>query len=99
MILAAFALLVVAFALAMWIGARRQQAALTEQVERLVQAGDRQRRENDGGDLSLGKVPPPVARYLRLALPSTTTIRQVRIQQVGVLRTDVNSQRWTPFEA
>jgi uncharacterized protein DUF6544 len=98
-VLAAVAVLAIPLALAMWIGARRQQAALAEQVRRLVRAGDRQRSESDVGDLGLGNVPPPVARYLRLALPSTKTIRQVRIQQVGTLRTDVNSERWMPFEA
>lgn len=99
MILAAVAVLVMALAVAMWFGAQRQRAALAEQVERLVRAGDRQRSESDVGDRGIGNVPPPVARYLRLALPSTKTIREVRIRQVGTLRTDVNSERWMPFEA
>lgn len=37
---------------AMWIGAQRQRAALAEQVERLVLAGDRQRSESDVSLLS-----------------------------------------------
>jgi uncharacterized protein DUF6544 len=99
MILAAVAVLVMALAVAVWIGAQRQRTALAEQVERLVRAGDRQHSDSDVSDLGLGNVPPPVARYLRLALPSTNTIRQVRIRQVGMLRTDVDSERWMPFEA
>jgi hypothetical protein len=41
----------------------------------------------------------PVARYLRLALPARSFIQEVRIRQVGELRTGVTSGRWLRFEA
>ena len=44
-------------------------------------------------------LPAPVERYLRWAVPAGKIIREVRVQQVGTLRTHVRSQRWLPFEA
>jgi len=47
----------------------------------------------------LTALPAAVKRYLRWALPSQKLIREVRLKQVGTLRTDVRSERWMPFEA
>jgi hypothetical protein len=44
-------------------------------------------------------IPAPVAKYLRVALPTPKDIQQVRMRQTGTLRTDVASDRWLPFEA
>lgn len=95
----ALGVVVIVLVLATWIGSRRQQGELAAEVDRLVRAGATQGAETHSGDLGLENVPAPVARYLRLALPNPTHIRQVRMQQVGMLRTDVSSERWMPFEA
>jgi hypothetical protein len=44
-------------------------------------------------------LPEPVDRYLRWSLPRAKSIHTVRLSQVGTLRTDVQSDRWMPFEA
>jgi hypothetical protein len=47
-----------------------------------------------------GDLPPPVARYLKHALPDTSRrIRAARFAQEGVLRTYGNSERWMAFTA
>lgn len=88
-----------ALAAATWIGARRQQTALAAQVNRLIRAGAGEGAAIYTGDRRTDDVPAPVARYLRLALPTLTHIQEVRIRQIGTLRTDVNSEHWMPFEA
>jgi hypothetical protein len=98
MILAGVGVVVIVLVMALSIGARRQQRALSAEVDRLMQA----RAEPDEatrGSRDLEAVPGPVARYLRLALGTTTHIQEVRISQIGTLRTDVRSERWMPFEA
>ena len=99
MIVGALAVVVIALVVATWIGSGRQQAALAAAVDDLVRAGVRQRTDIRATDLGLENVPAPVARYLRLALPTPTRIQQVRMQQVGTLRTDASSERWMAFEA
>jgi len=99
MILGVIALIVIALAIATWVGSRRQQATLEAQVDRLIRAGAGDSAETPDGNLALDDVPAPVARYLRLALRSPTRIRQLRMHQVGTLRTDVSSGRWMPFDA
>lgn len=48
----------------------------------------------------LARLPAPVQRYLRLALPvPTPPIRVARFAQAGVLRSDPASARWLPFQA
>jgi hypothetical protein len=96
MIAGALAVAVLALAVATWIGSRRQQKALAAELDRLIRGGAVRAQ---AGTLGLEHVPAPVARYLRLALPSLQTIRQVRIQQTGALRTDASSARWMPFDA
>ena len=98
MILKTVVVPLVALALATWIGAQRQKSALSAQIERLMQAGaagGASTRTRDPPE----NVPAAVARYLRLALPTPKHIKEVRIRQLGTLRTDVNSERWMPFEA
>jgi hypothetical protein len=99
MILGGLALMFVAFGVAIWAGARRQQNTLTAQVDRLIQTATKQGSEAYTTDRSLDTIPAPVARYLRLATPKPTRIEQVQIHQIGTLRTDVRSERWLPFEA
>jgi Family of unknown function (DUF6544) len=99
MILGAFAIMFVTVVVAVWIGSRRQQSALSAQVDRLVLAGTGQGATRDTAAPGLETVPAPVARYLRLALPSQKHIQEVRIRQTGTLRTDATSERWMPFEA
>jgi hypothetical protein len=90
--------LVVATLGAAWIGARRQQSALSAQLDRLREAGT-VRAEAAATAESLEAVPAPVARYLRLVLRNTNEIQEVRLRQVGTLRSDVSSDRWMPFVA
>ncbi len=99
MIAGALAVVVIALVIATWIGSGRQKAALAAAVDDLIRAGARQRRDIRTTDVGLENVPAPVARYLRLALPTPIRIQQVRMQQVGTLRTDASSERWMAFEA
>lgn len=91
--------LVVATLGAVWIGARRQQSALSAQLDRLREAGIA-RAAVAGRDVdSLETVPAPVARYLRRVLRTTNEIQEVQLRQIGTLRADLNSDRWMPFVA
>jgi hypothetical protein len=91
--------LVVVASVAMWIGTRRQRSALATEIERLFRAGQAHAPTLAIGDEALGDLPPPVARYLRLALPLRKAIQEVRITQIGTLRTDASAERWMAFEA
>jgi hypothetical protein len=91
------ALAVVAI-MAMWLGTRRQRRELTADNERLIRAGDAPAPSLASGE-ALAGLPAPVARYLRLALPIGKTIQDVRISQVGTLRTDATAGRWMAFQA
>jgi hypothetical protein len=99
MMLGIFTIIGVVVAVAMWVGSRQQQSALSAEIDRLVQGSAAPRPAVGADDRSLDDLPAPVARYLRLALPNTKNLREVRIRQTGTLRTDINSQRWMPFEA
>jgi hypothetical protein len=92
-------LLLVALIAALWIGSRRQRRALSTQVARLIRAGTVDAGPRMVGQELLDDVPVPVARYLRLALPTQKHIQEVRIGQVGELRTDARNKRWMAFEA
>jgi uncharacterized protein DUF6544 len=98
MLLVAMAV-VVSTVVAMWIGTRRQRSALTADTERLIRAGAAHAARSAIGEQALAGLPPPVARYLRLALPVEKAIQQVRITQTGTLRTDATAERWMAFEA
>ena len=98
MILAGIAIVCVAFLIAGWIGARRQQSTLSAQIDRLRRAATAQAAAQSATP-RLDELPAPVERYLRLALASTNNIQEVRIRQTGTLRTDVASERWMSFEA
>ena len=88
---------VAAVGLALVVGARRQQRALVADVDRLLgDAGAATRQASRLDDLD---APPPVVRYLRQALLSNASIRLVRLQQIGRLRTDARGDRWMAFEA
>jgi hypothetical protein len=98
MILTGIAIVVVAVLIAVGIGTRRQQAALSGQIDRLRRAATAHAAAQSATP-RLDDLPAPVARYLRLALPATKHIQEVRIRQTGTLRTDVSSERWMSFEA
>ena len=98
MLFFAVAVLVIG-AVATRIGARRQQSALAADTERLIRAGGANDAVARRESLDLGDLPPPVRRYLRLALPSPTHIQEVHIRQTGSLRTDATSERWMSFDA
>jgi hypothetical protein len=91
--------LVVVAGVAMWIGTRRQRSALTADTERLIRAGAARASSRAIGGEALADLPPPVARYLRLALPAGKAIQEARLTQTGTLRTDATAERWMPFEA
>jgi len=93
------AVLLVVFGVAVSIGARRQQSALGAQIDRLIQIGATLDPERRPSTHDLDNVPAPVARYLRRALPEPKCIQQVRMRQIGTLRTNVTSEKWMPFEA
>jgi hypothetical protein len=99
MTLAGIAIVLIALIIAVWIGSRRQQGTLSAQVDRLIRAGTGAGDANPPGPESLDTAPAVVSRYLRRALETRQHIQQVRIRQVGTLRTDVHSERWMPFEA
>lgn len=85
-------------ALALWIGARRQQASLLAHHARLVRSGTAEVDITEA-IAALDAAPAPVARYLRLALRNPKPIREVRLIQEGTLRTDPAGERWMPFSA
>jgi hypothetical protein len=95
----AIGVIVAAVAVATWSGARRQQAALSSHIDRLIHAGGLTPITSESESSQRDDLPPPVARYLRLALPTVRHIQEVRLRQAGMLRTDVNSERWMAFEA
>jgi hypothetical protein len=92
-IVAAF---LVALSVAVWIGSHRQQRELSAEIDRLLRVAP---DATEASWSELDSLPAPVARYLRWALPERTSIRVVRIQQVGTLRTNVQSDRWMEFTA
>jgi hypothetical protein len=96
---AGIAVLVIALMIAVWIGAGRQQRTLSAEVDRLIGTSAARPRSTQPGFENLDTVPPVVSRYLRRAVGTRQYIRQVRITQVGTLRTDVHGERWMPFEA
>jgi hypothetical protein len=96
---AVIAIVVVAAIIATWIASLWQQSALEADVDRLIQSGEVRNAEQAPAIRALETLPPPVARYLRLALPTARQIQRVHIRQTGTLRTDVTSQRWMAFDA
>jgi hypothetical protein len=99
MILAVVAFAFVALVVAVWVGSRRQERTLSQDVDRLIRAGKAGDSTAQSGTQLADALPAPVERYLRLALPTTKHIQDVRIGQTGTLRTDVRSERWMAFEA
>jgi hypothetical protein len=99
MILVVLAVLCLALALAIVVGSRRQQGALSAQVDRLIRAGRAQPAATESDPLQIEDLPAPVARYLRLANPARKHLHEVRLTQTGTLRTDLNSERWMSFDA
>jgi hypothetical protein len=81
------------------IASRRQQNALLDELDRLERSMPAQSAVVDILGLADESLPAPVARYLRLALPRVRSVDRVRMQQVGSLRTEVNSDRWMRFTA
>jgi hypothetical protein len=88
---------VAAIAAGIAVGFRRQQRELAARIHELVQAAATA-PAMDSSEL-VDRLPPPVIRYLRRALPQSRPVRVVRMRQVGTLRTDVGTDRWMTFEA
>ena len=93
------AVFVAGLALALWLGSRSQQRALSQLGESLVRfsspRGAAQVNLND-----LTGLPAPVARYFTRVLQQEQPIIQLaRFTQVGTLRTDAKNDRWLKFEA
>ena len=91
--------LVAGLALALWIGSRSQQRALSQLGESLVRlSSSRGATRVDVNDLS--GLPAPVARYLsRVLQQQQPIIRLAHFTQAGTLKTDVDGNRWLKFEA
>jgi hypothetical protein len=85
--------------LATWVGTRRQRVALAAESERLIRSGAERATRTVADVQHLDDLPPPVARYLRLAIRSAGQIEEVRIRQAGTIRTDATTDRWMAFEA
>ena len=96
-LLSVAAVILAAVGVAFWTGLRRQQRATAAQVERVRRAAAGP--PSAGPIEGLDALPAPVARYLRWALPDAPSMRLVRLEQRGTLRTDTRSERWMPFEA
>ena len=93
------AVFVAGLALALWLGSRSQQRALSQLGEPLVRfsspRGAAQVNLND-----LTGLPAPVARYFTRVLQQEQPIIQLaRFTQAGTLRTDAKNDRWLKFEA
>lgn len=86
----------IAIVLATWFGVRRQRRDLSVRIELTRETASVP--PNASTD-ELDSLPPPIARYLRWALPGHSAVRVVRLHQVGALRTDPRSARWMAFEA
>lgn len=89
--------LVTGLAATAWMESRREKRARTAQIARFMRTAASVTAVNTS--TGLDSLPAPVARYLRWALPQNGSMRLVRMSQAGVLRTDVRSERWLPFEA
>ena len=92
-------LFVVAVALAAWTGTRGQRRDLAAATERLLRSGEGRDAETNAEAPRLDDLPPPVARYLRMAIRAAKPIQEVRMRQTGTLRTDTETERWMAFEA
>ncbi len=90
---------VVGLALALWLGSRSQQRALSQLAESLVRVSS----PWDAAQVNLNDLiglPAPVARYFTRVLQQEQPIIQLaRFTQVGTLRTDAKGDRWLKFEA
>ena len=98
-VLAAGAIGLIAVIVAMLIGSRRQQRDLLADANRLIRAGTARAAAPQADAEVLSALPAPVSRYLRWALGAGQRIQDVRIRQIGTLRTEIRSDRWMPFEA
>ena len=90
---------VVGFALALWLGSRSQQRALSQLSDSLVGVPSARGAAQVNLD-ELVDLPAPVARYFARVLQQEQPIIQLaRFTQTGTLRTDTKSDRWLKFEA
>ena len=91
--------LAVVVVLVLRVGAARQQRSTSQLVETLL-AAPRIEAPSPVDFARLDALPAPVARYLRHVLrDGQRPIRAARLRQVGQLRTDLEKDRWSPFEA
>lgn len=78
------------------IGASRQRRELSQRVQSLRRAAVAGAEVATAAPDSL---PPPVARYLKRAIPVPARVSLVRLEQTGEVRTSVETNRWMTFEA
>ena len=78
---------------------RRANRSTAELVTALLEGSERATAHHVDLD-ALDQLPPPVARYFRHVLPDRRPfIRVARLEQVGTLRTNIRSRRWSSFTA
>jgi hypothetical protein len=99
MIVASILIVLAMCLLALAIGSHRQHRALSAQINRLMRAGSDDGATRQAAPRELDSLPAPVQRYLRWVIKDRRHIHEVRMRQVGTLRTDVHSERWMAFEA
>jgi hypothetical protein len=93
------ATLLVATALAAWLGSRFERRASKQLTDALVRDGEAATAAPIDRS-ALATLPVPVERYLKLALGrAPRAILVARFRQVGRLRTSVDSERWMEFTA
>ena len=85
--------------LALWSYSARWNCKTSQLVDTLMQADLGGRQETVTLE-EIEQLPPPVARYFRLALRGEQPrIRSARIAQVGEFRAGGVDERWSPFKA
>ncbi len=86
-------------ALALWLGYRSQQGALSQLAESLARSS----RARGGSQVRLNELtglPAPVARYFaRVLQQEQPAIQLAQFKQAGSLRTDAVGSRWLEFKA
>ncbi|MGH7548258.1 MAG: DUF6544 family protein [Gemmatimonadales bacterium] len=92
-------LLALVVILALSVGALQQKRSTAQLTETLL-AAPRMKARAPVDFTRLDALPAPLARYLRHVLrDGQRPIRVARLSQVGQLRTDIEKDRWSPFEA
>ena len=96
---ALFGVAVLALALAVPVGRRRERAG-ADRLEHLLLQRDSEPDTGASASTETDDLPAPVARYFQTVLrEGVDPIRVARLTQSGTLRTRTGSERWLPFTA